>query len=104
MVGTKVELYAFGQKSFSAAALSSVSVGNQPGSAAGPPLKRSGMTTKQGTEAARRSAPRRVGGRKPKASKMSMTARLEVSEPVMSVLVGMRKDDVVGERHGDPCL
>ena len=63
-----------------------MSVGNQSGSA-GLPLNKSGMTTRHGTEAARRSAPRRVGWRKPKASKMAMMARWDDAGPVMSLMV-----------------
>lgn len=83
IVGTRVALYALGLNFSKARAFSSVSVGNQSGSA-GLPLNKSGMTTRHGTEAARRSAPRRVGWRKPKASKMRMMPRSDDSEPVMS--------------------
>ena len=83
MVGTRVALYALGLDFSKARAFSSVSVGNQSGSAGGP-LNRSGMTTRHGIEKARRSAPRRVGWRKPKASTMRMMALLDDSEYVMS--------------------
>ncbi len=86
IVGTRVALYALGLNFSKARAFSSVSVGNQSGSA-GLPLNKSGMTTKHGTEAARRSTPRRVGWRNPKASKMAMMARLDDSEPAMSLMV-----------------
>ena len=86
IVGTRVALYALGLNPSNARAFSSVSVGNQSGSA-GLPLNKSGMTTRHGIEAARRSAPRRVGWRKPKASKMAMMARWDDSEPVMSLMV-----------------
>ena len=84
--GTRVELYALGLNFSKARAFSSVSVGNQSGSA-GSPLNKSGMTTRHGTETERRSAPRRVGWRKPNASKMTMMALLDDSEPVMSLMV-----------------
>ena len=86
IVGTRVALYALGLNLSNARAFSSLSVGNQSGSAA-LPLNKSGMMTRHGTEAARRSAPRRVGWRKPKASKMAMMARWDDSEPVMSLMV-----------------
>ena len=86
IVGTRVGLYALGLNASTARAFSSVSVGNQSGSA-GLPLNKLGMTTRHGTEAARRSAPRRVGWRKPKPSKMAMMARWDDSEPVMSLMV-----------------
>ena len=89
IVGTRVALYALGLNFSNACAFSSVSVGNHSGSA-GVPLNKSGMMTRHGTEAARRSAPRMVGGRKPKASKMTIMVRLDDPEPVMSVMVEVR--------------